>query len=65
MTPAELNAWLERRGLSERAAAPLLAAAQQEVNRWARGERTIPRRVVRIIELLDEIERLTTENHDH
>jgi DNA-binding transcriptional regulator YdaS (Cro superfamily) len=58
LTAAELRAWLERRGLSERAAAPLLAAAQQEVNRWARGERRIPRRVVRIIELLDRIEEL-------
>jgi DNA-binding transcriptional regulator YdaS (Cro superfamily) len=58
VTPAEFRAWLERRGLSERAAAPLLAAAQQEVNRWARGERKIPRRVARIIELLDRIEEL-------
>jgi predicted XRE-type DNA-binding protein len=56
VTPAEFRAWLERRGLSQRAAAVPLVATQQEVNRWANGKRPIPARVVRIMELMDRHE---------
>ncbi len=54
MTAADLRAWTERRGLTQEQAAALLAAAQPEVSRWLSGERTVPPRVVRIIELLDQ-----------
>lgn len=52
MTTAEFSAWLKARGLSDQAAAPLLAASPPEVNRWRNGVRPIPRRVARIVELL-------------
>lgn len=53
MTADEFRAWLERRGLNYSQAAPLLAADNSEVLRWAKGERKVPRRVARIVELLD------------
>ena len=56
MTADEFRAWLERRALTYYRAAPLLAADQTEVSRWARGERKIGRRLARIVELLDEKE---------
>lgn len=52
MTAEDFRAWLERRGLNYSQAAPLLAADHTEVGRWAKGERKVPRRVVRIVELL-------------
>ncbi|HEX6925445.1 MAG TPA: hypothetical protein VF167_08440 [Longimicrobiaceae bacterium] len=58
MTPTEFRAWLERRGLTYKEAAPLLAAHPNEVERWANGRRKVLRRVERIMDLLDEIDRL-------
>lgn len=43
---------MQARGLSDQAAAPLLAASPPEVNRWRNGVRPVPRRVARIVELL-------------
>lgn len=54
MTAAEFRAWLERRGWNYTQAAPHLAADHTEVMRWAKGERKVPRRIVRIIELMGE-----------
>jgi DNA-binding transcriptional regulator YdaS (Cro superfamily) len=53
MTATEFAAWMEARGLDDRAAAPLLAASRPEVTRWRNGTRPVPRRVARIVELLD------------
>lgn len=58
MTPADLSAWLDRRGLSQRQAAPLLGVTQQAVNLWATGKRPIPGTVVRLIECLDRADTL-------
>jgi hypothetical protein len=52
VTATEFSAWLEARGLSEQAAAPLLAASREEVWRWRSGKRHVPRRIARIVELL-------------
>lgn len=51
---AEFAAWMQGRGLDDKAAAPLLAAARPEVTRWRNGVRPVPRRVVRIIQLLPD-----------
>jgi hypothetical protein len=58
MTVDEFRSWLERRALTYYRAAPLLAADQTEVMRWAKGERRIGRRAARIMELLNEQERI-------
>lgn len=59
MTTADFRAWLNRRGLTHAQAAPLLAAHPKEIARWASAKgRPVPRRVARIIELLDRIEEL-------
>ena len=57
MTAAEFAAWMQWRGLNDSSAAPLLAASQHEVTRWRNGVRKVPRRIVRIIELLDLVPR--------
>ena len=61
MTTADFRAWLERRGLTHKEAAELLAAHEKEVARWAIGDRLekprkVPRRVVRIMELMDQLD---------
>jgi len=52
MTATEFAAWMDSRGLIDASAAPLLAAHPSEVTRWRNGTRPVPRRIVRIIELL-------------
>jgi DNA-binding transcriptional regulator YdaS (Cro superfamily) len=58
VTAAEFRAWLERRGLNYSQAAPLLAAHNTEVMRWAKGERKVPRKIAKIVELRNEQERI-------
>jgi hypothetical protein len=58
VTAADFRAWLERRGWNYTQAAPHLAADHTEVMRWAKGERKVPRRIARIVELLDKVEAL-------
>lgn len=55
MTAAEFRTWLERRELSDADAAPLLRAKRHEVWRWRTGERAVPGKVERIVELMDEL----------
>lgn len=42
MTPAELQAWQERLGFSQVAAARALAVPAQTYRNWLHGRRTIP-----------------------
>lgn len=55
MTAAEFADWMQQRGLTDTAAAPLLAASQPEVTRWRNGTRPVPRRVARIVELTNRL----------
>lgn len=61
MTATEFSAWIEARGLSDQAAADLLAARRNEVNRWRKGKRTVPGRVARIVELMETVSNLTAK----
>jgi hypothetical protein len=56
MSTAAFASWMRRRGLIDEHAAPLLAAHPSEVTRWRNGTRPVPRRVARIVELLDTID---------
>ena len=58
MTADEFAAWMQRRGLNDARAAPLLAADPSEVTRWRNGKRPVSRRVVRIVEQRDENDEL-------
>jgi predicted XRE-type DNA-binding protein len=57
VTAEDFRVWLERRNLNQVQAAPLLAARQNEISRWASGTRKIPPRIARIVELLDALEK--------
>lgn len=66
MQAEEFAAWLAGRGLTHSAAAPILAADQPEVTRWANGTRPVPRRIVRIVELLEaQAPMVTAEEEEH
>lgn len=54
MTAVEFAGWMQGRNLTDTAAAPLLAASRPEVSKWRRGTRPVPRRVARIVELLNQ-----------
>ena len=45
MTPASFLAWRHRLGLSVRAAAKALGCSRNAIDRWEKGETTIPRYV--------------------
>lgn len=62
MNAAEFRAWLDRRGWNYTQAAPHLAADHTEVMRWAKGERRIGRRLVRIIELMGDTHSIEMQN---
>lgn len=57
MTPADLAAWMDRRGLKRPQAAEMLGVTPQAVGYWLRGERGIPTTVERLIACLDASER--------
>ena len=59
MTPTEIKAWREERGLSQREMADVLGVRQATVSRWESGERTPPPYLRLALEMLD-----TTEEND-
>ena len=59
MTPTEIKAWREERGLSQREMADVLGVRQATVSRWESGERVPPPYLRLALEML-----ATTEEND-
>lgn len=54
MTPAQLSAWIKARGLTNRAAAELLALSLRGLQGQLYGEYPVSRQTARIVRLIDE-----------